>query len=177
MIVGAGRGKITVNVDLILIHMILLVHSMIFKYQCLMQLDVEGPTSENLNASKLFSIQTKRFWIEQRLFLCWSEESGGWDEGWEWKEISKVTKHALNSSAKGDYFPKVNVCVRNTGSMTVSAEAKSTCDKVVKIAEDCKYLVDGFRDKTLIPLSYRSSCWTKYWCLQSCKYWGHNNKQ
>ena len=57
-----------------------------------------------------------------------------------------------------DYFPKVNVCVRNTGSMTVSAEAKSTCDKVVKIAEDCKYLVDGFRDKTLIPLSYRSSC-------------------
>ena len=52
-----------------------------------------------------------------------------------------------------DYFPKVNVCVRNTGSMTVSAAAKSTCDKVVKIAEDCKYLVDGFRDKTLIPNS------------------------
>ena len=76
-----------------------------------------------------------------------------------------------------DYFPKVNVCVRNTGSMTVSAEAKSTCDKVVKIAEDCKYLVDGFRDKTLIPLSYRSSCWTKCWCLQSCKYRGHNNKR
>ena len=72
MIVGAGIGKITVNVDLILIHMILLVHSMIFKYQCLMQLDVEGPTSENLNASKPlvfkpFCIQTRRFWIEQRL--------------------------------------------------------------------------------------------------------------
>ena len=76
-----------------------------------------------------------------------------------------------------DYFSKVNVCVRNTGSMTVSAEAKSTCDKVVKIAEDCKYLVDGFRDKTLIPLSYRSSRWTKCWCLQSCKYRGHNNKR
>ena len=43
MIVGAGRGKITVNVDLNLqSNMILLVHSMIFKYQSLMQLDVEA---------------------------------------------------------------------------------------------------------------------------------------
>ena len=50
----SGIGKITVNVDLNLqSNMILLVHSMIFKYQSLMQLDVEA---------SVLKIK-KRYWV------------------------------------------------------------------------------------------------------------------
>ena len=65
MIVGAGRGKITVNVYLNLqSNMILLVHSMIFKYQSLMQLDVGASVKKKKKDIELIAVSEETYnWL------------------------------------------------------------------------------------------------------------------